>query len=556
MNVVYISKEDVIKSIEYFKELSVSSDDSLFIYLIAKHFGITTSYPITFKTSALNDEQKKEYRKALWMFAGLVDANEAPGKRTLIFPNSFKNNEIKKSDYYQPGTEFSQVTGRTKDTVEKKNINVPIYNDEDSVITLRHNYKEIISDEYLNGKKISLRHLASWLFRYTKFEFDSYPNEVEFSRVIEKFIYKYLKITKQDFQWLFEDDISINRIKPSKSAITGVEIRQNLSFESGMEPEVKPSGTCPDNSQVSSLSLEVVNQYLELKGDNPSDQTIFETLKLKKQIVINGVPGVGKSRYTKELCQNTFFKESKMVQFHANYSYEDFIGGETLGTSSNSNNTVTEVITRKGTFLEFIEKAKNDLENNYLFIIDELNRGNIAEIFGETILILDRGYTVTLAKKIDNIIEISIPENMYIVATMNTSDRNIAFLDLAIRRRFAFIELKTNYDFLSEMVSCDFSSYDFGNILKKINSRILETLKDKELLLGQSYFIPQKDSNNNYVWTQTTLQNQFNFVILPTLMEYSFNDKNAVYTIIGEQLADCILDIEDFYCAFNAEFSN
>ena len=139
---------------------------------------------------------------------------------------------------------------------------------------------------------------------------------------------------------------------------------------------------------------------------------------------------------------------------------------------------------------------------------------------------------------------------------MNTSDRNIAFLDLAIRRRFAFVELKTNYDFLSEMVRCDFSSYDFGNILKKINNRILETLKDKELLLGQSYFIPQKDSNNNYIWTQTTLQNQFNFVILPTLMEYSFNDKNAVYTIIGEQLADCILDIEDFYCAFNAEFSN
>ncbi len=381
MNVVYISKEDVIQSIEYFKELGVSSDASLFIYLIAKHFGITTAYPITFKTSALNDEQKKEYRKALWMFAGLVDANEAPGKRTLIFPNGFKNN-----DYYQPGTEFSGIVGRVKDTLEKKNINVPVYNDEDSVITLRHNYKEIISDEYLNGKKISLRHLASWLFRYTKFEFDSYPKEVEFSRVIEKSIYKYLKITKQDLQWLFEDDISINRIKPSKSAITGVEIRQNFSFEAGKEPEVNKSGTSRDSSQVSSLSLEIVNQYLELKGDNPSDQTIFETLKLKKQIVLNGVPGVGKSRYTKTLCENAFFKESKMVQFHANYSYEDFIGGETLGTSSNSNNTVTEVITRKGTFLEFIEKAKKDLKNNYLFIIDELNRGNIAEIFGETLL--------------------------------------------------------------------------------------------------------------------------------------------------------------------------
>ena len=90
------------------------------------------------------------------------------------------------------------------------------------------------------------------------------------------------------------------------------------------------------------------------------------------------------------------------------------------------------------------------LQKKYLFIIDELNRGNIAEIFGETILTLDRGYKVRLTKEIDGVKEFSIPENLYIVGTMNTSDRNIAFLDLAIRRRFAFVNLFPNYEFLSE----------------------------------------------------------------------------------------------------------
>ena len=282
----------------------------------------------------------------------------------------------------------------------------------------------------------------------------------------------------------------------------------------------------------------------------------MQILLSKKQIVITGVPGVGKSRYTRELLQNEEFKEFELVQFHANYSYEDFIGGETL----RAENGATTVDIQKGVFLNFLERVKKQNENGqgkekYLFIIDELNRGNIAEIFGETILTLDRGYKVKLSKQLTNDGLFEIPDNVYIVGTMNTSDRNIAFLDLAIRRRFAFISLLPNYEFLSEKVKIkDEEHIDLGSVLRKINQRILYSLKDSELLLGQSYFIPLSEDEEKYEWSFEEFKNQFNFVLLPTLKEYSFNDESLVSSVIGEQLADSLQDLDDFKTAFKNEF--
>jgi 5-methylcytosine-specific restriction protein B len=358
------------------------------------------------------------------------------------------------------------------------------------------------------------------------------------------------RITKKDFLWLFDDDLSFNRIEPADSGITGAELRSQFEFSAKKIPEISEIAN-PSDGQISFVSKDVTDQYLSLNGDNPSDNDIVSTLLDKKQIVLTGVPGVGKSRYTNLLKENTMFKgRTEVVQFHANYSYEDFIGSETLVSVDGA----TQVRTKKGVFLEFIEKIKadNNSDNKYLFIIDELNRGNIAEIFGETILTLDRDYTVRLTKDIDGVSSLKIPDNLYIVGTMNTSDRNIAFLDLAIRRRFGFVNLYPNYDFLSEAVK--FGDIDLGNVLKVINQRILETLGDPELLLGQSYFIPSKDANDDYNWSVESFKNQFNFVLLPTLREYSFNDSNAINAIIGENLADSLQDVDEFKEAFIAEF--
>ncbi len=546
MKEYYISIDNVDAAIEYFRSASFDTDDMLFLFLMSKHLGITATFPVTYRS--VTDEKKKEYLHAIWMLAGLFDSSETCANRGLLFPTAFKNVQL-----YQPGSSFTGVLGRVKDTIEKKNINVPIYNDNNSNLTLKNNYRDLIKDSYLKGNKISLSYLAAWVFRYTSFEFDILPSPHQFTRVVEKLIRKFFKITKNDLLWLFEDDFSTLKLVPSDSGITGDQIRTKFVFKEA--PDVKPATTGTD-TQVSIIGNDIVERYLAMNGDNPNDIDIFNILKLKKQIVLTGVPGVGKSRFTDSLCKklkengDKVFKETKIVQFHAGYSYEDFIGGETL----DSDDGVPKVKPHIGVFLEFANKASNDKDYDYLFIIDELNRGNIAEIFGETILALDRNYEVELTRNYKGISKLKLPENLYIVGTMNTSDRNIAFLDLAIRRRFAFIPLYPNYDFLSENISINGYSIDLGNVLRIINQRILETLKDSEMLLGQSYFIPPVNDEGKYIWEFSDFKNQFNFVLLPTIKEYSFNDPAALVTILGDHLSDSIQDIDDFISAFLAEF--
>ena len=546
----FISHQNVIESIEYFKEAGFNKDDNLFLYLMAKHYGISNSSPVTFKVSNLTEEQRNDYMNTIWMLSGLYDSTETGEKNSLMFPTGFGT-----VAQYQPGTESYKVLGRIKDTIEKKNINIPIYDDNDSSLKLRLNYQDLISDNYLNSEKISLRHLATWVFRFTSFEFDSVPSEFEFTKVVHRAIIKYFKISKRDYSWLFEDDLYSNYIQSATNCISGSDLRDNFEFKKS--PDIVDKYEIASLSyQDSEISKQEVEKYLSVSGDNPSDSDILQILLSKKQIVITGVPGVGKSRYTRELLQNEEFKEFELVQFHANYSYEDFIGGETL----RAENGATTVDIQKGVFLNFLERVKKQNENGqgkekYLFIIDELNRGNIAEIFGETILTLDRGYKVKLSKQLTNDGLFEIPDNVYIVGTMNTSDRNIAFLDLAIRRRFAFISLLPNYEFLSEKVKIkDEEHIDLGSVLRKINQRILYSLKDSELLLGQSYFIPLSEDEEKYEWSFEEFKNQFNFVLLPTLKEYSFNDESLVSSVIGEQLADSLQDLDDFKTAFKNEF--
>ena len=546
----FISPQNVIESIDYFKEAGFNKDDNLFLYLMAKHYGISNSSPVTFKVGNLTEEQKNDYLNTIWMLSGLYDSTETGQKNSLMFPTGFGT-----VAQYQPGTESYKVLGRIKDTIEKKNINIPIYDDNDSSLKLKLNYQDLISDNYLNSEKISLRHLAAWVFRFTSFEFESVPTKFEFTKVIHRAIVKYFKVSKRDYSWLFEDDLYSNYIQPAENRISGSDLRDNFEFKKS--PDIEDKDDIASLSyQESEFSKQDVEKYLSISGDNPSDSDILQILLSKKQIVITGVPGVGKSRYTRMLIQNDDFKEFELVQFHANYSYEDFIGGETLKVK----NGATAVDIQKGVFLRFLEKVKKQNESDkskkkYLFIIDELNRGNIAEIFGETILTLDRGYKVKLSKQLTDDGFFEIPDNVYIVATMNTSDRNIAFLDLAIRRRFAFVSLLPNYEFLSEKVKIiGEESIDLGSVLRKINQRILYSLKDTELLLGQSYFIPFSEDEKKYEWSIEEFKNQFNFVLLPTLREYSFNDESIVSSIIGEQLADSLQDLDDFKTAFKNEF--
>ena len=164
-------------------------------------------------------------------------------------------------------------------------------------------------------------------------------------------------------------------------------------------------------------------------------------LRVKKNIVLQGAPGVGKTFAAKRLAFSMMgvkdVERVMMIQFHQSYSYEDFI----MGFRPSSDGFEL----RRGAFYNFCKKAEIDGDNDYFFIIDEINRGNLSKIFGELFMLIEndkRGVSLQLLYSDE---KFAVPKNIYIIGMMNTADRSLAMLDYALRRRFAFFEIKPGF---------------------------------------------------------------------------------------------------------------
>ena len=246
-------------------------------------------------------------------------------------------------------------------------------------------------------------------------------------------------------------------------------------------------------------------------------------IKMKKNIILQGAPGVGKTFCAHRLAQAIMGEKDEsriaLIQFHQNYSYEDFVmgykpAGETFEL-------------QKGIFYKFCVTAANHPDQEYFFIIDEINRGNLSKIFGELLMLIEkdyRGKKLTLAYKDE---KFSVPENLYLIGMMNTADRSLALIDYALRRRFSFFEMQPGFD-----------SNGFKNYLKKKNNPRLNELVEliKELnrqieaddSLGKGFEI-----GHSYLCTQNTITDEWlkavvNYDILPMLQEYWFDNKQEV----------------------------
>ena len=210
----------------------------------------------------------------------------------------------------------------------------------------------------------------------------------------------------------------------------------------------------------------------------------------------------------------------KFITFHQSYGYEDFIEGirPQLGNESKD----LKYILHSGIFKDVCSRAKNDKENNYILIIDEINRGNISKIFGELISLIEPSKREGEKEEVEVILPYSqekftIPKNLYIIGTMNTADRSIALLDIALRRRFNFIEIMPQYDILK-----DVADIKIALLLSTLNERI-EFLLDREHTIGHSYFL-----NIN---TFEDLVNVFKNYIIPLLQEYFYEDFEKIKSI-------------------------
>ena len=257
-------------------------------------------------------------------------------------------------------------------------------------------------------------------------------------------------------------------------------------------------------------------------------QEMKDLLTVKKNIILQGAPGVGKTFSAERLAYAMMEEKDnsriQFIQFHQNYSYEDFI----MGFKPTDDGGFK---LESGVFYNFCEMARKDGDHKYFFIIDEINRGNMSKIFGELLMAIEADYRehdVRLAYKDE---DFSVPKNLYLIGMMNTADRSLAMIDYALRRRFSFISMEPGFN------TDGFKAYQ-----KTLNSEIFNKLIDavkalngkirtdeslgKGFCIGHSYFCGMEPQE----CTVSRLQQIVKYDLIPTLEEYWFDNKSVLDT--------------------------
>ena len=254
-------------------------------------------------------------------------------------------------------------------------------------------------------------------------------------------------------------------------------------------------------------------------------ETLVNVLKMKKNIILQGAPGVGKTFTAKRLAYSIIGAKNpdrvQMIQFHQSYSYEDFIEGYRP--------TENGFTIKKGAFYKFCKLAEDDDENDYFFIIDEINRGNLSKIFGELFILIEkdkRGIELQLLYSDENF---SVPPNVYIIGMMNTADRSLAMLDYALRRRFSFFTMKPGFNTIGFQTYQDSLKSDafkkLISCIKQLNSKIAADISLGEgFCIGHSYFCGLTAKTA----TVRTLTSIIEYELIPLLKEYWFDEPEKI----------------------------
>jgi 5-methylcytosine-specific restriction enzyme B len=278
-------------------------------------------------------------------------------------------------------------------------------------------------------------------------------------------------------------------------------------------------------------------------NDKPfiSEADFLQTVALlqrKKNIILQGPPGVGKTfiarKLAYEIMQEVKDANIEMVQFHQSYSYEDFIQG--LRPTQKGGFDL-----RDGIFYSFCQRALAHPDRPFFFIIDEINRGNLSKIFGELMMLIEADkreekFALKLTYAEDEEDRFYVPSNLHIIGTMNTADRSLAIVDYALRRRFAFITLQPDYgnNFRSFLVSKGLTAGMVEHIcsaVTKVNSKIKEDINLGEgFQIGHSYFCTFTTNEDENKWWNEILS----FELKPLLEEIWFDDSTTVTEVLKQ----------------------
>lgn len=252
------------------------------------------------------------------------------------------------------------------------------------------------------------------------------------------------------------------------------------------------------------------NQYFEYLLPSVNIDTVFTMLQARQFVILQGPPGTGKTRMAMELFESKFDGYGKVIQFHPNTTYESFIGG--LAPETQASEVGLKFKVKPGSLLEAVSLAKEQPERETLLIIDEINRADLAKVLGEAIFCFEpgEGREIDLAYDFGGVIgaRLSIPPNLFVLGTMNTADRSISILDIAIRRRFAFLDIWPQISVLAAQ-----ENDALFRAFQELISLFVDYASEDTFALmpGHSYFLIQEKIKGH-------IQLQINLV--PLLREY------------------------------------
>lgn len=289
--------------------------------------------------------------------------------------------------------------------------------------------------------------------------------------------------------------------------------KKNPDFKLFEEGKVE----CVDAEKPASYGAEKFLEQVFISEDKYRE--MVSVLEKKKNIILTGAPGVGKTFAARRLAWAMMGERDdervEFIQFHQSYAYEDFICGYKPSTDGG-------FVLREGVFYTFCKKAENDPDRPYFFIIDEVNRGNISKIFGELLMLIeadkrgDQAYAVRLAYKPDEMF--TVPKNLHVIGLMNTADRSLAMMDYALRRRFSFVSMEPGFDSegFAALVSGDDKMQRLVDAVKKLNEVIVaDASLGKGFVIGHSFFCGRLSP-----------EEIVRYDIGPTLDEYWFDNQS------------------------------
>ncbi len=246
-------------------------------------------------------------------------------------------------------------------------------------------------------------------------------------------------------------------------------------------------------------------------------------LKEKKQVIFQGPPGTGKTYVAQKLAKSLAGETGSvtLVQFHPSYAYEDFVQGYRPSLVQGQPGFRLQ----DGPLLKAARRAREDPDANHFLVIDEINRGNLGKVFGELYFLLEyRNEKMRLQYQGEDDSPFSLPGNLYIIGTMNTADRSIALVDLALRRRFYFVEFHPDEDPIKGLLRRWLSKMapDMGWVADVVEQANRKLADDRHVAIGPSYFMGTDEEGNALVTDETSVRRIWKHSVLPYVEEHLF----------------------------------